>query len=279
MAARLDEVLDAGGDLVKDPTPAGSVDTPAAEAPAPVAARRASPPKPLRNDLLRRARVSVASPSGSGDPMSRQELAEAINAYLHSVGVMSFLDGHDIGRYERGETRWPRAHYRRALRTVLGAATDAQLGFFSTRPSPSNAEPFEIAEPGGGLGEPAGSQVNGAALTPPPVATPVPPPLVPRPPVTQCAALAPPVGQTRVVLHWTGRKAYALRIAMRLNLYDFAAKLGVSIPTARAWQEDATGRLRFETYQLLDTMLSLATEDDVRRFDLALREMGETRRS
>lgn len=42
---------------------------------------------------------------------------------------------------------------------------------------------------------------------------------------------------------------------------------------------DATGRLRFETYQLLDTMLSLATEDDVRRFDLALREFGETRRS
>lgn len=54
---------------------------------------------------------------------------------------------------------------------------------------------------------------------------------------------------------------------------------GVSIPAARGWQEHSTGRLRFETYQLLDTMLSLATEDDVRRFDLALRELGETRRS
>ncbi|WP_230415482.1 hypothetical protein [Micromonospora tarapacensis] len=205
-------------------------------------------------------------------------MAEAVNAYLHSVGVMSFLDGHDIGRYERGETRWPRAHHRRSFRVVLGAQTDAQLGFCSTRPSPSNAEPFEIEEPGGGLGEPAGSRVNGAALTPAPVAAPVSPPLASGPAVTRCTAAA-PVPPTRVVLHWTGRKAYALRIAMRMNVYDFAAKLGVSIPAVRAWQEDSTGRLRFETYQLLDTMLSLATEDDVRRFDLALRELGETQRS
>lgn len=46
MAARLGEVLDAGGDLVSNPTPAGSAataDTPAAEAPAPVAARGQHP--------------------------------------------------------------------------------------------------------------------------------------------------------------------------------------------------------------------------------------------
>src|SRR5690606_25265412 len=130
-------------------------------------------------------------------------------------GVMSFLDGHDIGRYERGETRWPRAHYRRARRTVLGAATDAQLGFFSTRPSPSNAEPFEIGKPGGGLDEPADNRGSDTALVPSPVAALVAPPPVSGPAVTRCPAVAPLVPPTRVVLHWTGRKAYALRVAMR----------------------------------------------------------------
>jgi hypothetical protein len=242
------------------------LDAPGERALAPTPARQGSRPR-KRNDLIRRALLSLASPSGSGEPMSRQELAEALNAYLHNRGVTAFLSDHDIGRYERGETRWTRAHYRRALRTVLGAETDAQVGLFNTRPSLSNGEPFDTDEPGDLLGEPAGGRVNGATVAPP-VST----PLVSRP-----APPAPPVSQVRVVLHWTGRKAYALRVAMRLSIHDFAAKLGASLAAVRDWREDSTGSLRFETHRMLDTMLSLATDDDLLRFDLALREVGDTR--
>jgi hypothetical protein len=35
---------------------------------------------PEPNDRLRAARLRIASPSGSGRPMSRQELADEINA-------------------------------------------------------------------------------------------------------------------------------------------------------------------------------------------------------
>ncbi|MFI9638958.1 hypothetical protein ACIG87_02660 [Micromonospora sp. NPDC051925] len=63
--------------------------------------------------------------------MSRQELAEAINAYLYEhAGRMSAIHARYIGTLERGQTRWPSAHYRMALRAVLGRATDAELGFF-----------------------------------------------------------------------------------------------------------------------------------------------------
>lgn len=196
-----------------------------------------------RNDLLRRARLSLRSPSGFDVPMSRQELAEAANAYLAGRGVTAFLCERNIGRYERGETRWPSAHYRLALRQVLGAPSDAALGFCGNRrraDEPDDSFPSSLPVPW-----------EGAA----PVA---------RSPV-------------RVVLHWTGRKAYALRVAMRINHKDFAAKLGMSLKAVDAWVPEATGRLRFETHLMLDEMLSRATEDDQQRFDLALAELGEVR--
>ncbi|MFC4131104.1 hypothetical protein ACFOZ4_10870 [Hamadaea flava] len=74
------------------------------------------------------------SPTGSGRPLSRQELAELINQELsrhdprHTV-----LDATYIGRLERGEIRWPQAPYRAAFRTVLAAHTDRDLGFFVVR--------------------------------------------------------------------------------------------------------------------------------------------------
>jgi hypothetical protein len=39
------------------------------------------------------------------------------------------LDDHLIGKWERGVVRYPIREYRAALRAVLGADTDAELGF------------------------------------------------------------------------------------------------------------------------------------------------------
>ena len=68
--------------------------------------------------------------------MSRQELAEAVNAYLLEYTGREFsIDASHIGRLERGVHRWPCAHYRKALRAVLGAERDADLGFYINRTS------------------------------------------------------------------------------------------------------------------------------------------------
>ncbi|WP_243793674.1 hypothetical protein [Saccharopolyspora gloriosae] len=62
--------------------------------------------------------------------MARSELADEVNRYLFSVVHKHYdLDRHQIARYERGEVRWPGAAYRAGLRAVLGAETDADLGF------------------------------------------------------------------------------------------------------------------------------------------------------
>jgi hypothetical protein len=65
--------------------------------------------------------------------MSRQELAEAVNAYLftHTKRVYD-LNAHYVGRLERGARHWPNADYRQGFRAVLGAQSDAELGFSRT---------------------------------------------------------------------------------------------------------------------------------------------------
>lgn len=88
------------------------------------------------NDLLRDARCRKPSPSGSGRPMSTQELAEAVNEYLHqSHGIQTQLDAKYVSRLERGVHRWPRDLYREGFRAILGAEKDAHLGFYITRTS------------------------------------------------------------------------------------------------------------------------------------------------
>jgi tetratricopeptide (TPR) repeat protein len=90
--------------------------------------------KPTPNALLRQARRRLLSPSGSGRPMSRQELAEAINTYLWNThGIDEHLDETDIGKLERGEHRWPRVRRREAFRAVLRVDTDAAIGFYIIR--------------------------------------------------------------------------------------------------------------------------------------------------
>ncbi|MBE1876618.1 hypothetical protein [Myceligenerans pegani] len=86
------------------------------------------------NDALRRWRLSAPSPSGSGSPMTRAELAEAVNQYVWSTtGQHCTLDAATLARYERGMVGWPGETYRTGLRAVLGAASDAELGFRPTR--------------------------------------------------------------------------------------------------------------------------------------------------
>ncbi|MGH4023592.1 MAG: hypothetical protein ACRDRV_03310 [Pseudonocardiaceae bacterium] len=66
--------------------------------------------------------------------MSRSELAELVNdAVYRHTGRLAGLDGHYVAKLERGIIRWPGADYRSALREVLGAATDSDLGFHRPR--------------------------------------------------------------------------------------------------------------------------------------------------
>jgi hypothetical protein len=66
--------------------------------------------------------------------MSRWDLAEAVAAWLfEQAGHVANIGAEYVGKLERGEHRWPSAHYRTAFRAVLGAESDAQLGFFVIR--------------------------------------------------------------------------------------------------------------------------------------------------
>src|SRR5437899_13100452 len=67
---------------------------------------------PTANDQLRQARERTESPSQPGESLSRQELAELVNAYLweqHRERVE--LDYNYVGKLERGVIRWPNARY------------------------------------------------------------------------------------------------------------------------------------------------------------------------
>lgn len=69
-----------------------------------------------------------------GEFLSRAELAEQVNAWVHDhLNRTIELDGNYIGKLERGAIRWPQADYRDGLRAVLGVATDAELGFRRSR--------------------------------------------------------------------------------------------------------------------------------------------------
>lgn len=85
---------------------------------------------PEPNDALRAARQRLGSPSSPGQPMTRQELAEAVNAQVYRLTEkLTEIDANHIGKWERGDFRWPAAHYRQALRHVLNVDSDLELGF------------------------------------------------------------------------------------------------------------------------------------------------------
>ncbi|MEU8606423.1 hypothetical protein AB0C29_00215 [Actinoplanes sp. NPDC048791] len=95
-----------------------------------------------RNESLIAARTRITSPSGSGQPMSTQEVADAINAYLHHRHAMTTsVDHRFVSRYEAGAHRWPTRFYREAFRAVLQVAKDADLGFYPNRRGRPGTEP------------------------------------------------------------------------------------------------------------------------------------------
>jgi hypothetical protein len=104
-----------------------------------VSERRKLPP----NHLLREARRRLLSPSGSGQVMSRRELAEAVSAYLwHHHQHQTSIDENYIGKLERGDHRWPNDLRREAFRAVLNVSRDAELGFWiNRRPAQVAADP------------------------------------------------------------------------------------------------------------------------------------------
>ncbi|GAA0404226.1 hypothetical protein GCM10009541_54290 [Micromonospora gifhornensis] len=87
--------------------------------------------------------------------MSRVELADAVNAALdrlypgRSLAAL-YVDFRWVGKLERGEHRWPSPERRAALRQVLSAVADADLGLYSPRRThpdrngPGSAEPFRV---------------------------------------------------------------------------------------------------------------------------------------
>ncbi|MEJ3743118.1 XRE family transcriptional regulator [Actinomycetes bacterium KLBMP 9797] len=76
----------------------------------------------------------MLSPTGSGELMSRQELADEVNRYLQDRGDPDGpVTANQLGKLEQGVNTWPRALRREAYRAVLGVATDAELGFFNIR--------------------------------------------------------------------------------------------------------------------------------------------------
>jgi tetratricopeptide (TPR) repeat protein len=118
------------------------------------------------NRLLRAARERVRSPRLPNAHLSRAELAEAVNAWLHEHTKRSgAFDGHYVGRLERGVVRWPGNDYRAALRAVLGVDNDDALGF---RPPRGHlVSPCATGlDPAGALDEEAGDRLNFAVPCP-----------------------------------------------------------------------------------------------------------------
>jgi hypothetical protein len=116
---------------------------------------------PEPNYLLRNARERTVSPYGSGQPLTRQELAELVNQAVYQASErVTTMDGLYIGKLERGVVRWPQDDYRTALRTVLRADTDRDLGFHPRRPSAPAATTDLVppgAHPRASTGLPAGT--------------------------------------------------------------------------------------------------------------------------
>ncbi|MGH3777741.1 MAG: XRE family transcriptional regulator [Pseudonocardiaceae bacterium] len=86
------------------------------------------------NNQLRAARERTVSLTCPDVCLSRQELAELVNAWVwdHHDKIVE-LSANYIGQLERGKIRWPGKVYREALRAILGVSTDAALGFVNAR--------------------------------------------------------------------------------------------------------------------------------------------------
>jgi tetratricopeptide (TPR) repeat protein len=88
---------------------------------------------PEPNRLLRARRENTPSRTAPGQGMSRQELVKAIVMWLWDTTQTRYdLDPRLLAKWESGAVKWPASHYRSALRAVLGASSDAELGLSPT---------------------------------------------------------------------------------------------------------------------------------------------------
>ncbi len=88
----------------------------------------------VANDQLRAARQRTASLTSPDVCLSRQELAELVNTWAWDHHEkMTEHSANWVGQLERGKIRWPGKVSREALRAILGASTDAALGFVNDR--------------------------------------------------------------------------------------------------------------------------------------------------
>jgi len=83
-------------------------------------------PQPTINHKLRIKRLTAG--------MTECQLAEAVARLVSAqTGHKAALDGNYVSKLERGRITWPNSVYRRALRELFDAATDAELGFYAAR--------------------------------------------------------------------------------------------------------------------------------------------------
>jgi hypothetical protein len=86
------------------------------------------------NDVLRAARQRTASLTSPDVCLSRQELAELVNAWAwdHHEKMLEH-SANWVCQLECGKIRWPGKVSQEALRAILGVSTDAELGFVNAR--------------------------------------------------------------------------------------------------------------------------------------------------
>ena len=86
------------------------------------------------NEKLRAARERTGSMAHPDECLSREELAEKVNAWVWDHHhTMVAASANYIGQLERGKISWPGKLYREALRAILNVPTDSALGFVNTR--------------------------------------------------------------------------------------------------------------------------------------------------
>lgn len=78
-----------------------------------------------------------------------------------------------------------------------------------------------------------------------------------------------------VVDTWTGRRASALRAALRMTNDSFAEHLGIAVRTVANWEAKPDLVLSSTMQQALDTVLSQASGETKQRFGLLLKERSD----
>lgn len=102
------------------------------------------------NVYLRRARLAL--------DLTQQGLADLFNAHYESAAA---VDANYISKLERGRIRWPNKRYRATFRHILGAETDATLGFAPYHPAYSGRDLLDADARAGGAAPRRSSEVFG----------------------------------------------------------------------------------------------------------------------